>query len=130
MCSIALVRCGQDTYLGVGAAAGDGVAAVAVAVAIGGLGRHFCLGIGCWDLDGFGCGVGRCLVSGVFGRELVLEEVFCQERTMIAVCESLSLGQSKPRACLVVCFHVCSHAVFQTTGSCGDAKLAGVFFFV
>jgi hypothetical protein len=29
-------------YLGVGAAAGDGVAAVAV----GGLGRHFCLGCG------------------------------------------------------------------------------------
>ena len=43
MCSIALVRCGQDTYLGVGAAAGDGVAAVAVAVAVGGL-KAFLLG--------------------------------------------------------------------------------------
>jgi hypothetical protein len=52
VCSIALVRCGQDTYLGVGAAAGDGVAAVAVAVAVGGLGRHFCLGVGWLDLAG------------------------------------------------------------------------------
>jgi hypothetical protein len=33
--------CVVYTYLGVGSAAGDGVAAVAV----GGLGRHFCMGI-------------------------------------------------------------------------------------
>lgn len=67
-------------------------------------------------------------MSGVFGVKLLLKEVL--ERTMIAICESLSSGQSKPRACLAVCFRVCSHAVFQTMGSCSDAKLAGVFFFV
>jgi hypothetical protein len=40
---------------------------------------------------------------------------------MIAICESLSSGQLKPRACFPVCLHVCLHAVFQTREAACDA---------
>jgi hypothetical protein len=74
------------SYLGVGAAAGDGVAAVAV----GGLGRHFVTrsfaGLVMMEME---------LVLWCFWNGAGLEGGFvlsCPEGNMIAICESLSSG--------------------------------------